>query len=247
MTPTLIHIEALHRSYALDNTVVHALRGIDLAVAKGEVVFLAGPSGSGKSTLLHLIGGLDRPSQGSVTVAGKRLDQTTDDELSRFRAAQAGFIFQSFNLLPVLTVAENVEYPLLLTGHTDRRPRVRELLRAVGLEPFARHYPNQLSGGQRQRVAIARALVNQPSLLIADEPTANLDSETGDQVMQLMLSLSREHGSTLVICCHNPALLDTAQRVVTLTDGKVVSDAPGARHLRAGAAARAAHRLEAVR
>jgi putative ABC transport system ATP-binding protein len=224
-----ICITALQRSYRLDSSVVHALRGIDLEINQGETLFLAGPSGSGKSTLLHLIGGLDRPSNGTIAIANRRLDQTSDDELSRFRAEQIGFIFQSFNLLPVLTVAENVEYPLLLTGRLDQRKRVNDLLNEVGLGKFGHHYPNQLSGGQRQRVAIARALINQPSLLIADEPTANLDSETGNHVMEMMLKLSRERGSTIVICCHNPVLLDTAKRVVTLKDGLIVSDAPGSK------------------
>jgi putative ABC transport system ATP-binding protein len=171
-----------------------------------------------------LIGALDQPSAGTVAIAGRSVDHTSDRELSAFRAASIGFVFQNFNLLPVLTVAENVEHPLLLTGQHDRTRRVDEILEQVGLGELRDHYPNELSGGQRQRVAIARALVHRPLLLIADEPTANLDSETGEHVLQLMLDLSRRSGSTVLICTHNQGFLSRAERLVTMSDGRIVAD-----------------------
>lgn len=224
----MIQVESLHRRYQLGKSTVHALRGVTLTVRKGDCVFLGGPSGSGKSTLLHLIGGLGRPSEGGVSIAGKRIDLTSDKELSNFRAENIGFVFQNYNLLPVLTVAENVEYSLLLTRQKNRGERVKAILDEVGLGEFAKHYPNELSGGQLQRVAIARALVHEPLLLIADEPTANLDSETGERVMQLMLDLSHKRGSTVVICTHNNEFLSRAKRVVLMRDGLVVTDQPRA-------------------
>jgi len=225
---SMIEARGVHKSYQMGSTEVHALRGVDIDVAEGECVFLGGPSGSGKSTLLHLVGGLDRVSAGSVKIAGFEVGalngKTKDAELADFRCRNIGFVFQSFNLLPVLTVAENVDYPLMLAGVTDRAKRVARMLEEVGLGELAKHYPNELSGGQRQRVAIARALVHQPSLLIADEPTANLDSQTGDRVIELMLALSRKQGSSVVICTHDPALLARAPRRVLLRDGCIESD-----------------------
>ena len=220
----IIKIESLHRRYELGKSAVHALRGASLVIHEGERVFFGGPSGSGKSTLLHLLGGLDRPDEGAVWIAGQRIDLIPDDELSGFRARNIGFVFQNFNLLPMLTVAENVEYPLLLNGIAEREQRVKDILAEVGLAEFASHYPNELSGGQRQRVAIARALVHQPLLLIADEPTANLDSATGEHVMQLMLELSRKRGSTVLICTHNNDFLARAERLVMMCDGQITSD-----------------------
>ena len=220
----MIEIEQLHKVYALGNTRVEALRGISLIVDDGEILFLGGPSGSGKSTLLHLIGCLDRPSSGRVRVGGMDITTPDDDALANFRARNLGFVFQNFNLLPVLKVYENVEYPLLLAGEGQRRARVEQALERVGLGRYGRHYPSELSGGQRQRVAIARALVNTPRLLIADEPTANLDSRTGGEVIDLMLALSRERGATVVICTHNDELLVNAPRVLLLRDGLIESD-----------------------
>ncbi len=224
----LIDIQNVHKTYPMGGSTVHALRGVTLQVHEGECVFLGGPSGCGKSTLLHLIGGLDKPSQGTVQVAGRSLATTPDTELSAFRASSIGFVFQNFNLLPVLTVAENVEHPLLLAAErlrpAERQRRVTAILEEVGLAGLQKQYPSQLSGGQRQRVAIARALVHEPKLLIADEPTANLDSATGEQVLALMLSLSRKVGSTLLICTHNPAFLEAAPRLVLMKDGQVASD-----------------------
>jgi putative ABC transport system ATP-binding protein len=219
----MIQVSELHKTYDLGKSKVDALRGVTLAIDEGEWVFLSGPSGSGKSTLLHLIGGLDHPSAGQVIVGGLEIGQE-DDELSDFRRAKIGFVFQTFNLLPVLTVSENVEYPLLLRKVPDRSRRVKKMLDEVGLSEFAAHYPNELSGGQRQRVAIARALVHEPMLLIADEPTANLDSETGERVMELILRLAQKHGSTLLICTHNPELLAVAPRVLLMRDGLIEGD-----------------------
>ncbi len=230
---SMIEVKDVHKHYQMGKAGVHALRGVNLNVRQGERVFLGGPSGCGKSTLLHLIGGLDRPSEGTVSIGGRRIDETGDDALSAFRAQNIGFVFQNFNLMPVLTVAENVEHPLLLTRQSDRARRVAKILQQVGLAGLHGHYPSELSGGQRQRVAIARALVHKPLLLIADEPTANLDSETGEHVLQLMLDLSRESGSTVLICTHNTGFLQRAERVVTMSDGKVASDvsrSPAAHH-----------------
>jgi putative ABC transport system ATP-binding protein len=221
---SIIEIRDVHKHYQMGKAIVHALRGVTLNIRQGERVFLGGPSGCGKSTLLHMIGGLDRPSEGTVSIGGRRIDQTSDDALSAFRAQNIGFVFQNFNLMPVLTVAENVEHPLLLTRQGDRARRVAKILEQVGLAGMHGHYPSELSGGQRQRVAIARALVNKPLLLIADEPTANLDSETGEHVLQLMLDLSRDSGSTVLICTHNTGFLESAERVLTMNDGKVSGD-----------------------
>ncbi len=232
----MIRVAGLHKRFQLGTAQVHALRGVDLTVAEGEVVVLGGPSGSGKSTLLHLVGGLDQPTQGTVSIAGRRLERAGDDELSAFRARRIGFVFQNFNLLPVLNVAENVEYPLLLGRTGQRRARVRQVLEQVGLAECERQRPGELSGGQRQRVAIARALVHRPALLIADEPTANLDSDTGAQVMDLMLALSREQGSTVVICTHDTGYQAGADRLVMLRDGQVSSDSAGQSTARRAAA-----------
>ncbi len=199
--------ENVHKRYALGHVTVDALRGVDLVIGRGERVFLGGPSGSGKSTLLHLLGGLDAPSSGRD-----------------FRARHIGFVFQNFNLLPVLTAVENVEYPLQLLGERRRTAAARAMLEAVGLGAQADQYPNELSGGQQQRVAIARALVHRPALLIADEPTAALDSTTGAQVLELMLALSRDTGTTLVVCTHDRELLARAERRVLMRDGRIEHD-----------------------
>lgn len=220
----MIKVEQVTKTYGAASTAVHALHDASLSIDEGEIVFLGGPSGSGKSTLLHLIGGLDRPTSGEIWLRGTRLSELTDQALTDFRARHIGFIFQNFHLLPVLTVFENVEYPLTLTRQSQRQGQVISVLEEVGLSEFAHYYPNQLSGGQRQRVAIARALVTKPKLIIADEPTANLDSINGEKVIHLMRDLAKRHGSTLVICTHNEQLLDTAERVVLLRDGSVTED-----------------------
>jgi len=219
---SFIQVTNLRKSYEMGASEVHALRDVSLNVAEGERVFLGGPSGSGKSTLLHIIGCLDGYDGGSVVIGEKNVAKANDRDMSDFRARNIGFVFQNFNLMPVLNVTENVEYPLLLNGIKNlkqRRGQVKDMLESVGLDTHAKHFPNELSGGQRQRVAIARALVHRPRLLIADEPTANLDSVTGAAIMALMLELSRNHGSTVIICTHNPELLDKAERRIMLRDG----------------------------
>ncbi len=222
----MIDVEHASKTYGHGPTAVHALRDVCLSVAAAETVFLGGPSGSGKSTLLHLIGGLDRPSTGEIRLDGTRLSGLSDRALTAWRAHHVGFVFQNFHLLPVLTALENVEYPLTLTCPTRqlRRDRAVAALEAVGLAGYAQHRPNQLSGGQCQRVAIARALVTRPQLVIADEPTANLDAANGEKVIRLMCGLAAEQGSTLVVCTHNEQLLRAAPRVVRLHDGAVARD-----------------------
>ncbi len=224
---SFIQVNNLCKRYQLGDNTVDALQGVSLSVEQGERLFLGGPSGSGKSTLLHIIGCLDKYDSGQVTIDGNDITHAGDKEMSLFRAQNIGFVFQNFNLMPVLNVYENVQYPLQLGGTippAHRREKIEELLLAVGLEKHARHYPNELSGGQRQRVAIARALVHQPKLLIADEPTANLDTATGDAIMSLMLDLSRKHGSTVIICTHNQELLTQAERCIMLRDGLIDED-----------------------
>lgn len=207
-----------------DRVQVHALDGVDLKVMAGEVVAIVGPSGSGKSTLLNLIGALDRPSAGEVIVNGRPLSKVRN--LDSFRGQTIGFIFQSHNLLPTLTARENVEVPMfeLRMRAGERRGRARELLELVGLGRRADHMPNQMSGGERQRVAIARALANRPTIVLADEPTGNLDTKTTADIMSLLGDLNREQGVTLVLVTHNTEVAAAAQRVITIRDGKIQSD-----------------------
>ena len=202
------------------------LDGITLAVKAGEVCAITGPSGSGKSTLLGLIAGLDRPSGGSIEVAGVELTRLGEDELARFRRRTLGYVFQSFHLIPTLTAAENVAVALEIAGQADALGRARALLGQVGLADRAHHYPVQLSGGEQQRVAIARAVALDPPLLLADEPTGNLDSATGEQIIELLLRLNRERGSTLVLVTHDEALARHAGRVVRLRDGRLLNGHP---------------------
>ncbi len=202
------------------------LDGITLAVKAGEVCAITGPSGSGKSTLLGLIAGLDRPSAGSIEVAGVEVTRLGEDELARFRRQTLGYVFQSFHLIPTLTAAENVAVPLEIASIEDASSRARALLDTVGLADRARHYPVQLSGGEQQRVAIARAVALAPPLLLADEPTGNLDSATGEQIIELLLTLNRERGSTLVLVTHDEALARHADRVVRLRDGRLLNGHP---------------------
>jgi putative ABC transport system ATP-binding protein len=201
------------------------LDGVTLEVAAGEVCAITGPSGSGKSTLLGLIAGLDRPTAGSIEVAGVEITGLGEDALARFRRDTLGFVFQSYHLIPTLTAAENVAVPLELAGAADALGRARDLLATVGLADRAHHYPVQLSGGEQQRVAIARAVALRPPLLLADEPTGNLDSATGAQIIALLLALHREHGATLLLVTHDEALAGTAGRVVRLRDGRVLNGA----------------------
>jgi putative ABC transport system ATP-binding protein len=211
------------KEYDLGRTKVPALRGVSLAVEPGEFMAVAGPSGSGKSTLLNLVGCLDHPTSGRVLVSGQDVAALGDDALSDLRARTIGFIFQTFNLIPVLSALENVEFPLLFRGgrHAGQQ-RALEALEAVGLKDFAHHRPDELSGGQRQRVAVARALVTDPAIVLADEPTANLDSQTGETIIDLMLAINRRAGTTFIFSTHDPKVMAHAQRVVRLSDGRIV-------------------------
>jgi putative ABC transport system ATP-binding protein len=221
----LVRVENVSKTYALGVQVVTALRNVDLNIDEGAFLAIAGPSGSGKSTLLNLIGLIDVPSTGRIMIDDQQLTGKTPDQLAAMRARTIGFIFQTFNLLPVLTAAENVEYPLLQFSEltvAERRERVRHYLDVVKLSAQARQRPNQLSGGQRQRVAIARALATHPRLVLADEPTANLDHKTGGRILRLLRKLNREHGTTIVFSTHDQRVLDMADRRVDLEDGVIV-------------------------
>ncbi len=200
-----------------------ALAGIDLAIEKGEFVLVMGPSGSGKSTLLNIMGSLDVPTSGEVTIAGRQISRMTDDELTLMRRDHIGFVFQQFNLIPLLSVVENVEYPLILKGRqAGDRERAAEVLAAVGItESHFTHKPGELSGGQQQRVAIARALVNDPDFLLCDEPTGNLDTKTGTAIMDLIARMNREEGKTVVMVTHDPRMTDYADRTVRIVDGRL--------------------------
>jgi putative ABC transport system ATP-binding protein len=209
----------------MDDVVVPVLRGIDLLIRPGLFTVLLGPSGSGKTTLLNLVGCIDRPTSGDVVVAGQNVNQLSDDELSSFRLNNVGFIFQTFNLLPVLTAYENIEYPLVLAGiaPAERHRRISRLLEAVGLADRARNRPGQLSGGQRQRVAIARALAIKPKLVIADEPTANLDSQTGAAIIALMRRMQARYQITFIFSSHDRSLIGAADDLIVLRDGLIQS------------------------
>jgi putative ABC transport system ATP-binding protein len=225
MPDPIVEAEDVAKVYQLGKTQVHALRHVDLRVERGEFLSIAGPSGSGKTTLLNLVGGVDVPSSGTVRVDGEDTSRLSERALTRLRLEHIGFIFQTFNLVAVLTVFQNVEFPLLLQGRLgapERRRRVGQLLEAVGLADHARHRPNELSGGQRQRVAVARALVGNPPLVLADEPTANLDSATGATIIDLMREMNRRDGTTFVFSTHDPKVMAHASAVVRLEDGRVV-------------------------
>ena len=215
----------LSKRYPLGRTIVHALREVSLDITRGEIVCFMGPSGSGKSTLLHLLGLIDFPTSGSLELFGEPVDPKDEKKLTAVRRERLGFVFQSFNLIPVLTVGENVGYPLrhAAMGVSARRRRVEEMLENVGLAGFGGRFPNSLYGGERQRVAIARALIRSPSLVLADEPTANLDSANGAAVIELLQSLSRVAGATVVLATHDTEVSRRADRILRLHDGQVVS------------------------
>ena len=221
--PALVSAVAVTRDYASGDDVVHALRGIDLAVAPGELLAIRGRSGSGKTTLLNILGGLDRPTSGRVLIDGHEVSALSEDSLVEVRRRTIAFVFQSFGLVPILTAAENVEIPMRLVGAEPRArdKRVLELLDLVGLAGRARHRPHELSGGEQQRVAIARALANRPRLLLADEPTGQLDSETGRMIMQILKSIVRTEAVTAIVATHDPLMLDLADRVLELRDGRL--------------------------
>jgi putative ABC transport system ATP-binding protein len=221
----LISIRGLHRVYQVGDQEVRALDGVDLDIQQNEYVAIMGPSGSGKSTLMNILGCLDTPSQGSYKLKDLEIAKMTDDELARIRNQEIGFVFQTFNLLPRADALHNVELPLVYAGlkHEDRRKRAREALSLVGLGDRMKHRPNELSGGQRQRVAIARALVNKPSIILADEPTGNLDSRTGEEIMIAFENIWKQ-GNTVILVTHEPDIAEHARRVVRMKDGRVEDD-----------------------
>ena len=220
---TVLALHGVFKTYRLGSHVIPALQGVDLNVMRGELLALTGPSGSGKSTLLNLCGLIDRPDSGQITLEAQPVDGLSEVQRTLLRRDALGFVFQSFNLVPVMTVAENVDYPLFLAGvpAPERRQRVAAQLEAVGLQEHARHRPDALSGGQRQRVAIARALIKRPKLVIADEPTASLDSHTADQVLALMRERGHAEGAAFVIATHDPRLSRCCDRVLALCDGRL--------------------------
>jgi putative ABC transport system ATP-binding protein len=225
----LIQISHVSRQYKRGADEVHALEDVSLTIEKGRFVALMGPSGSGKSTLLNLLAGLDRPTGGEVVVAGRRLNDLSEDELAEFRAAHLGFVFQFFNLIPVLSARENVELPLLLTalGKAERRKRAETALRIVGLAERANHRPDQLSGGEQQRVAIARAVVSDPEIVVGDEPTGDLDAKNAEEVLGLLRTLKQEFGKTVVIVTHDPRAVKYVDEVVHLDKGVLTGSEPG--------------------
>ncbi len=218
----LIEMQGVNKTYPMGEVTVDALRGLDLGVARGEFIVLLGPSGSGKTTTLNLIGGLDRPSSGKLTVDGDDISEFNETRLAEYRRKKVGFIFQFFNLIPTLTAVENVEFALALTQRSkDLRQQARDCLAQVGLEERIDHFPSQLSGGEQQRVAIARALANHPALMLCDEPTGNLDVNMGHQVLYALRKLNREEGATVVLVTHNTSIAPMADRIVRLRDGAV--------------------------
>lgn len=223
---SIVSVRGVTRDYQQGKITVHALRGVDLDIEAGEFTALMGPSGSGKTTLLNMVGGLDRPTSGDVSVDGVALSTLSSSELSDLRLRKLGFIFQAYNLVPVLTAFENAEFVLLLQGvpAAERSERVTKTLEAVGLSGMESRRPNELSGGQQQRVAVARAIAGKPTLVLADEPTANLDSTTSDQLIALMKELNQEQGITFLFSTHDPKVMAAATRVVSMVDGQIVED-----------------------
>ena len=219
---SILQTESLKKYYGTGDTEVRALDGVDLTVERGELVAIVGTSGSGKSTLLHMLGGLDRPTAGKVTVDGKDIFALKDEELTIFRRRKIGFVFQSYNLVPVLSVWENIVLPIQLDGRAVDETFVREVVATLGLEKKLQNLPSQLSGGQQQRVAIARALATKPAILLADEPTGNLDSKTSQDVLGLMKVTSQKFGQTMVMITHNEEIAQLADRIVRIEDGRIV-------------------------
>ena len=219
----ILKTAGLEKTYGKGDNAVHALRGIDITVNKGEFVAIVGTSGSGKSTLLHMLGGLDRPTSGTVTIDGKDIFSLKDEELTIFRRRKIGFIFQSFNLVPVMTVYENIVLPIELDGNVADKAFIDEIISTLGLSEKVNAYPNQLSGGQQQRVAIARALASAPALILADEPTGNLDSRTSQDVLGLLKVIGERYSQTIIMITHNEEIAQMADRIIRIEDGLVVS------------------------
>lgn len=224
---TLVRLRSVAKDYRRGAETVHVLHQLDMDIPKGDFLALMGPSGSGKSTLLNLIGGLDRPSGGTIEIAGQRTDNLSDGQLGRWRADHVGFVFQMYNLLPVLSAERNVELPLLLTSlsASDRRKRVGAALSLVGLSERAKHKPRELSGGQEQRVGIARAIVSDPTLLLCDEPTGDLDRKSGDEILDLLQALNQQQGKTIIMVTHDPHAAARAKHVLHLNKGQLTADA----------------------
>jgi len=224
MTDWVVDAQDITKVFKMGDIEVHALRGLSLQIARGEVVSIMGPSGSGKSTLMNILGCLDRPTAGQYYLDGESVAALDDDQLASIRNRKVGFVFQSFNLLPRATALANVELPLRYARDSkNRRQRAKNALIAVDLEDRIRHRPNELSGGQQQRVALARAIVNNPSIVMADEPTGNLDSTSGEAIMELLLNLNKERGATLIIVTHDPEIAAFTDRIISLHDGRVLS------------------------
>jgi putative ABC transport system ATP-binding protein len=230
MSEAMVRVGNVYKSYVRGNQKIEVLHGLSLSIPKGDFVALMGPSGSGKTTLLNLIGGLDRPTSGEILVGGERIDQLSGGALARWRARNVGFVFQFYNLMPVLTAERNVELPLLLTKLSagQRRKSVAVALEIVGLTDRARHKPKELSGGQEQRVAIARALVSDPTILICDEPTGDLDRKTADEILSLVQVLNRDYGKTVVMVTHDPKAAEFARRTLHLEKGQLLEQSTAA-------------------
>ncbi len=225
---SIVRLEDVHKVYPLGETHVRAVNGVTFAIERGDFISIAGPSGSGKSTILNMIGCIDTPTEGSVYIDGRPTSGLTDRQITRLRHQFIGFIFQSFNLVPVLNVFENIEFPLLLGSEVaskeERKEYVDFLIEEVDLTRWRTHRPNELSGGQRQRVAIARALVTRPQIVLADEPTANLDSKTGEGIIELMKRINRELETTFIFSTHDPSIMEIADHIIRLLDGSVIED-----------------------
>lgn len=221
-----VMLNGVKKFYHDGDYTVHAVDGVDLSLDKGEFATLAGPSGSGKTTLLNLIGGLDRPDEGNIRVAGVVTNGKSDDELTELRLHHIGFVFQAYNLIPVLSVYENIQFVLQIQGvpEEDHRDRIMPILKRLEMAPFERRFPTQLSGGQQQRVAVARAVVGSPAIVLADEPTANLDSESSANLLDLMRALNAERGVTFLFSSHDPMVIERARRVIRLRDGRIQAD-----------------------
>ncbi len=225
---TVISLKDVHKKYPLGKTEVHAVKGVSFDIESGDFISIAGPSGSGKSTILNMIGCIDTPTEGIVTINKTNTSDLKDKEITNLRHDVLGFIFQNFNLIPVLNVFENIEFPMLLgkspLPRSEREEWISGLMDEVGLREWKTHKPNELSGGQRQRVAIARALVTKPQIVLADEPTANLDSETGSSIIQLMKKMNMEYGTTFIFSTHDQSIVDIADHVIQLKDGKIIEN-----------------------